>query len=207
MIDHILAWNREHESNIWRGPYSLRLFEKYIRSGAVLDAGCGSGRYTIPLASRGFATTGIDVVKKAVRRMLDAAGARGLHFDGAAADVTRLPFRDGSFDAVVCYGVLQHLLEAERNIAICELSRVLKKGGYLFIEVFGEEDMRSGGDEVEKGTYRRKSGVIYHYFSSDEVAGLLSGFETVELTERKSDCVFRGVRYGRHMFSAAAMKP
>ncbi|HIH45148.1 MAG TPA: class I SAM-dependent methyltransferase [Candidatus Methanoperedenaceae archaeon] len=206
-MHHILAWNREHERNCWKGPYSLRLFEKYMRKGTVLDAGCGSGRYTIPLASRGFNTTGIDVATKAIRRMLDTAGARGLQVDSAAADVTRLPFRDSSFDAVMCYGMLQHLLVDERKMAISELSRVLKKGGYMFIEVFGEEDMRSGGDEVEKGSYRRKSGVIYHYFSWDELNWLLGGFELVELTERKSNCVFRGVRYMRHMFRAAARKP
>lgn len=42
-------------------------------------------------------------------------------------DASRLPFRDASMDAVVCYEVLEHVREPERVIA--EISRVLMSGG------------------------------------------------------------------------------
>lgn len=49
-------------------------------------------------------------------------------------DVTsRLPFHDGTFDAVVCGELLEHLEDPERSLV--EIKRVMKKDGYLFLTV------------------------------------------------------------------------
>lgn len=48
-----------------------------------------------------------------------------------AADVTRLPFEDGSFDAVLCSHVLEHV--RDEPAALRELRRVLRPGGWAAI--------------------------------------------------------------------------
>jgi len=48
-------------------------------------------------------------------------------------DATSLPFDNGKFDAIICTEVLEHLEAPEK--ALCEISRVLKPGGYLITSI------------------------------------------------------------------------
>jgi len=57
-----------------------------------------------------------------------------------AADITALPFRDASFDAVLCSHVLEHV-EDDRT-AMAELARVLRPGGWLVVLVPIDHDRR-----------------------------------------------------------------
>lgn len=50
-----------------------------------------------------------------------------------AADITKLPFRDGSVDAVVSESLLEHVADAQR--AIQEFKRVLRPGGWIYVAV------------------------------------------------------------------------
>ena len=49
------------------------------------------------------------------------------------ADVARLPFRDECVDMVICESVLEHIAKPERVVS--EITRVLKKGGYIYVSV------------------------------------------------------------------------
>ncbi len=104
----------------------------------VLDAGCGSGRHLCAA----FRTPGMEVVGVDLNRA-DLDKAKGFLTLMAAetegrwlisrADVTKLPFRDDSFDVVVCSEVLEHVVE--NRTAVGELLRVLKPGGDLVVTV------------------------------------------------------------------------
>ena len=92
----------------------------------VLDAGCGTGQMSLPLAERGHVVVGFDVSPGMV------AIARGKVPAGAAADyrvsdVRRLPLADGSVDAVIVSKLFQHVPGWEG--ACRELLRVLRPGG------------------------------------------------------------------------------
>ena len=47
------------------------------------------------------------------------------------ADITRLPFADGSFDCVTCGYVLEHLPDA--RVGLAELSRVMVRGARMLL--------------------------------------------------------------------------
>jgi len=205
MTEHIKAWNREHKSSIWKGHYSLKILEPNCKKGRLLDAGCGSGKYTIPLKMRGFDVVAVDVSSGALKQANANSKAHKLDVELLAANVCELPFSDGSFDIIWCYGVLQHLLAKERERAICEFGRLLQNDGILFIEVFGEEDMRYGGNEVEPGTFSRKNGIVYHYFNKNELNDMLKGFSCL-IEESRKEKRFNGEYYTRHMLSAVAKK-
>jgi ubiquinone/menaquinone biosynthesis C-methylase UbiE len=98
----------------------------------ILDAGCGNGRYSKFLlrhADPDALITAFDYSQG----MLQRARER-LHTDRvtqAAADLTRLPYADGSFDAVVCGWVLEHLPDPRPGLR--ELARVMGTGGQLLL--------------------------------------------------------------------------
>lgn len=206
-MDHIKAWHRE--SCNWRGGhYSLDLLkhlEPRCNRGRLLDAGCGSGKYTLPLRMRGFDVVAVDISLDALGMANERSASRNLDIAFLAANIYRMPFQDASFDVIWCYGVLQHLLLKERHSAISEFRRMLKKEGLLFIEVMGEDDMRYGGSEVERNTFSRKNGVIYHYFNRTELGELLNGF-SYDIFESRKEKRFNGEYYTRHMISAVARR-
>ena len=98
----------------------------------VLDAGCGEGYGARLLVRVGKAArcTGIDVDEGAVAGAREAyGGEEALAFE--AADVTRLPFEDASFDVVTCFETIEHV--AAQQEAVAELARVLRPDGVLLI--------------------------------------------------------------------------
>jgi SAM-dependent methyltransferase len=173
--------------------------QECLQAGArVLDVGCGNGKLFAPLGRAGFDVLGVDVSRNALGAMASSRVVQG--------DACHLPVKAERFDGAVCYDVLQHLLQDERRQAVCEIRRVLKPGGLLFFEAFGKEDMRYGGTPVEPDTFRRQSGIIYHYFEEAEVRGLLSDFTVLSVDNAVSRKTFRGETYTRHKIAAVARK-
>ncbi|TGC08943.1 class I SAM-dependent methyltransferase [Methanolobus halotolerans] len=198
------AWEEEYRHVTWGGSRSISAVEDLLAPGSfVLDAGCGNGRYLLPLSKK-YHVVGSDISLVALSRARNYLEKSGQHAVYAAASITHLPFSNDSFDAVVCYGVLQHLFASERSLAVEELIRVLRPNGLLFFEVFGTNDMRFGGDEVENNTFRRKGGIIYHYFTEKELELLFRGFDIGEIRSIMTEKIFRGERYTRHHIKGIA---
>ena len=103
---------------------------RYPPGSAVLEAGCGVGAQTVPLArnSPGARITAVDVSAASLgqaRERVAAAGLASVQFQ--QADVYGLPFKDGSFDHVFVCFLLEHLRDPAAVLA--GLRRVLKPGG------------------------------------------------------------------------------
>ncbi|MEW6447703.1 MAG: methyltransferase domain-containing protein [Bacillota bacterium] len=95
----------------------------------ILDAGCGTGNLTQELVARGANVTGVDVsaaMLKIARKKMKEGKAVFLR-----ADVASLPFAPESFDAAVCFTVLEFTRKPEE--ALRELWRVIKPGGRMVI--------------------------------------------------------------------------
>jgi ubiquinone/menaquinone biosynthesis C-methylase UbiE len=93
----------------------------------VLDAACGTGRITALLLKKEFVVRGCDVsfaMMSVARRQLSQLGTRG---PLVQCDVGRLPFRDASFDAVTCIGLVMHLDNDVRMKVLQDLTRVSRR--------------------------------------------------------------------------------
>jgi len=108
---------------------------------AVLEAGCGTGRFSA-LLGRQFPrarVVGIDVSPTAIataRKVAEALGCGNTTFE--QADVFALPFADGRFDLVFNEGILPLFsLESTHTYrdAIREMIRVTKPGGRVVVSV------------------------------------------------------------------------
>jgi ubiquinone/menaquinone biosynthesis C-methylase UbiE len=98
----------------------------------ILDAACGNGRYSKFLlrhADPDAVLTAFDLSPAMLRRARSSLKSDRVTF--AVADLTRLPYANGYFDAVVCGWVLEHLPDPRSGLS--ELARVLRPGGKLLL--------------------------------------------------------------------------
>lgn len=111
--------------------------------GKVLEGGCGTGYMSRWMAKQfGWQMFPVD---------LDFAGLAYGQQEGVPrltqADVSRLPFGDGLFDAVVSLDVLVHFPRRGERAALAEFTRVLKPGGKLILRVSALDVLRSRHSE------------------------------------------------------------
>ena len=126
----------------------------------ILDAGCGTGAVVERIASRHL-VTGLDFSPLALqftRRRVSVNLARG--------SVAGLPFKSGTFGAVVSLDVISHVDAGPAADSMAELARVLRPGGLLILNVPAFAWMRSPHDvQVRTG----------HRFTRGEILALFSG--------------------------------
>jgi SAM-dependent methyltransferase len=105
----------------------------------VLDMGCGGGRHAFALYKLGAHVVALD---RDAAELKDVAGMfaalspevpAGARAQAVRGDAYRLPFADGTFDAVIAAEILEHL--PDDAAAMAELARVLKPGGRLAVTV------------------------------------------------------------------------
>jgi ubiquinone/menaquinone biosynthesis C-methylase UbiE len=115
----------------------------YPREGRlkILDIGCGTGAMLDELAPFGT-VVGADFFPEALQFCV----TRGVTADLARADVRRLPFADASFDVVTAMDIIEHI--DDDKAASCEIFRVLKPGGRLFVTVPAFPSLWSEHDEA-----------------------------------------------------------
>ena len=103
-----------------------------LRDAAVLDVGCGGGLLSEALAQAGAKVTAIDLAPN----LLKVARLHGLE-SGIKVDYREMPVEQlaeeapGSFDAITCMEMLEHVPEPGSVIQAC--ATLLKPGGRLFL--------------------------------------------------------------------------
>ena len=117
--------------------YRARLRDALVLLGdgpfdSLLEVGYGSGVFLPELARRTERLVGIDVHggRDGVARM---AKALDLDVELLDASLFELPFESGTFDALVCLSVMEHLVELDA--AVAELRRIVRPGGLLVLGV------------------------------------------------------------------------
>lgn len=107
-----------------RQRFALQMVDARLPRGSkILDVGCGPGETAAKLRHRGYDVWGLDIAESMVRCARERCGADRFQ----VGDIEAIPFQDGTFDCVVCLGVLEYL-DADA-VALSEIERVLKPGG------------------------------------------------------------------------------
>lgn len=97
------------------------------RPGRLLDVGCATGDFLLAMRERGWDCCGVEIQPHAAR----VARRQGLTV--LTADVSELAFREGAFDAVTLWDVLEHL-PAPRE-ALARARALLRPGGLVAVTV------------------------------------------------------------------------
>lgn len=162
----------------------------------VLDLGCGVGRHTVYLGIRGFRMAGLDISPTGVAQTQVACAERGISFDGHTGDMTRLPWGDDTFDAVLSTSTVCHHRTADIQKTLAEVWRVLKPGGLFLVDFLHKgtlsyrEVVAGTLTEIEPNTFIDESAdpdlrddafIPHHFCDEAEVRDLLRAFEILKV--------------------------
>lgn len=160
-----------------------------LKGRQVVDLGCGTGRVTGFLAARGARVVAIDNAAAMLARC--RAHSASMRTDDAeptrsSADVApppsllqgeapRLALRDGSMDAAVCVGLLEHLPPEVRTRTLGELARVVRPDGRMALVANNarSELLRRPEDNPHRKGVQFDNGYFCDLVGAEEVIGTL----------------------------------
>lgn len=137
-------WNSGEITNYFESkppdPRIVEFLDQHEGSltGAVaLDLGCGGGRHSELLASRGFDLHAVDVNLAMLETTKSRLEKNGLSGDIRFGTILSIPHESNKFDLVVTTGVLHQATSPEEyDVALSELARVTKPAGYVLLNIF-----------------------------------------------------------------------
>lgn len=196
------AENERSWNNLYERPYMLSVFNDF-KNKSVLDAGSGTGFYSLYASSQGADVISVDISQ----RMLDHISEKD------SLDKIRLvranvaagfPFlEDESQDFIICSLVL-HYIENWENL-LADMKRVLRKNGKVYISThhpFNDMIHLNKENYFEKGLVSDRWGTMentfdVHYYTRS-MADLLkpflnSGFSILNIDEPQPDPVIKKI--------------
>lgn len=191
----------DYEDKVWGGE-KLRLSPIHFRAarlgyalealknvkGKVLDVGCGAGDFceAITFYRPDLELFGIDISEKAIA----VAKKRVPLAKFKVSDAQKIPFANNSFDAVLCFDLIEHVEFPQKVLG--EINRVLKSKGTFHSHIPVEGNVYTLEGFLTKMGWKGKE--IYgghpHHFTQKEVKGMLKNenFKTIKS------------RFGDHFF-------
>lgn len=113
---------------------------KYNKSLKIIDIGCGTGRHTIELTTRGYNVLGIDLSESQLQQAKEKAKIKNFHIDFEKHDARHLPFKN-QFDLAImlCEGSFPLMETDEMNYEILKnVAASLKQHGkFIFTTLNG----------------------------------------------------------------------
>ena len=144
------SWNSKYRVN---GPLAYRaaafgalLDGRTAPGAAVLDFGGGTGAIASFLEQRGFRPTVCDLSERMIATGKQLYPGQAIEWALLPQAWKRLPFADGSFDAVIASSVFEYLDNVESVLAECR--RVLRPSGYL---IFSGPNPAHPSRQLERG--------------------------------------------------------
>lgn len=179
-------WNKNAYSKKFTTSLDIAQFQKYVAKNAlILDVGCGYGRTLADLYGLGYKRLiGVDTSCEMVKRGKNSYPYIDIRLQKGS--VIDLP--ENYVDAIILFGVL--CCNPDNNDLkklIDNVKRVLKPGGYLFVNDFLiGKDLRNSlryrkfeSKYNSFGTFETDDGLVLRHFTEDEISDLLSDFEIV----------------------------
>ena len=114
-------------------------------TGAVLDAGCGTGENALFFAGRGHSVLGIDFLERPLQEARRKAQERGLNAEFLRMDALTLTGLDRHFDSVIDSGLFHVFSDEDRPRYVSGLAHVTRPAGRIFLLCFSDEEPGTQG--------------------------------------------------------------
>jgi len=175
---HYSLWARQYDKEaniaITLEEKNIKDFMPAIKGKGVLDFGCGTGRYAIPLAKKGAKVTAIDLTSRMIKEAKKKTKRLAIDFQNI--DLLKYsPKR--KFDVIISMLVLDHIQKLEKAISV--ISKASKIGTEVIISNMHPETMRRNANPKSK----KAQGYLIEGFKTDQFYHPLE--EYVELFLKK----------------------
>jgi len=168
-----------------------------LRSLSVLDLGCGVGKNSNYLAELGNKVVGIDISETAINIAKEKAKKLKLSVNYIIGDIgSKFLFKNEYFDLVLDSMSSNSLDDAERNIYIKEIYRVLKKDGNFFVKALCKDGDKNAkyllkySPGKNSDTYIMKEiGLVEKVFSKESFIEFYSKYFKIEQLIKKTNYV------------------
>lgn len=204
-----MSWDDVYKNRgkFFQKPHpSVVSFAKFLRDQGVkniLDIGCGTGRHPVFLSKLGFNVSGFDISPTGLKLTKIWLKKENLDADIRVLEMDKkYPYKDGCFDAIISIKTLHHNNPNRLKRSILEVSRVLRKGGYVFIIV---PKTMTQGNNFKKVDFRTfvpldgiEKGVPHFYFNKKLIKAFFHDFKIIKMDmeiETKKEKGFDIVHY------------
>ena len=129
-----------HRHGIVEYETTMKYIKEYLNkmnNPKIIDIGAGTGKYSVALANEGYDVTAVELVKHNLMT-LKAKNSPVKAYLGNAINLAR--FKDNSFDMVLLFGPLYHLISKENKLkALMEAKRIVKEDGLILVSYYMNE--------------------------------------------------------------------
>ena len=129
-----------HRHGIVEYETAMKYIKEYLKNmnnPKIIDIGAGTGKYSVALANEGYNVTAVELVKHNLMT-LKAKNSPVKAYLGNAINLTK--FKDNSFDMVLLFGPLYHLISKENKLkALMEAKRIVKEDGLILVSYYMNE--------------------------------------------------------------------
>lgn len=134
----------------------------------VLDAGCGTGVFTLDILAAGSYVVGLDISEPMIR--VARRRTEGHPFCGVRGDMRRLPFRDNHFDKAVSITAIEFIGDARS--AVDELFRVTRPGGCVVVATLNSLSSWAGDRKAKPQAGEENIWEVAYFRSPDDLLAL-----------------------------------
>lgn len=182
-------------------PFSIDNFNKYCpNNSSIIEIGCGYGRICKILEENGYEKiVGVD----SSNILLQRANQELSHTNLVEANALKLPFNDSTFDGAISCGLINCFIEKRQvNELIAEANRIIKDGGYWFINEYTRNSSAYFDEKYEEGyknykkirVFKSNNNIMFRHYSIAEIIEMLDPFFDLLYCERKDFLSMHQVR-------------
>lgn len=172
-------YNNSDDGKFVKEMYATLVEEiQKTESGKILDVGCGNGNLFKMLPENKYELFGVDFSENMILEAKNSCKGKATF---SVADAERLPFKDNTFNIVVCNASFHHYIHPDAVLS--EMRRVLKKGGQLLI---GDPYIPTGLRSVMNVMLRFSDSGDYHIYGVSEMENLLKENGLSPLSSQKT---------------------
>lgn len=131
-------------------PAFVKLAQRDLLKGRVLEAGCGTGEIAMLAAAHGADTVGVDISAQAIAQARAKAARRGLNVRFEVGSVFKLSDLGQTFDTVADNSMFHLLTDDERELYAASLASVVVPGGLCYLECFSDAVPGDGPRRVRR---------------------------------------------------------
>jgi SAM-dependent methyltransferase len=125
------AWTKEEEVRRFLWQKRLKILQRYLQSGRLLDVGTGDGHFAAVAREAGFEVEATEISERGAT----LSAQRGVKVQRGALEELHWP--EGTFDVVSLWHVLEHVPRPGELLQ--RIGHLLRPGGYLVLAVPNED--------------------------------------------------------------------